>query len=110
MPSTDEPLDPEAARVLSKVRRLMGISVVFTGVAIAAVLMVVGYRMMRTEGPRAPSVDAAAMLPAGARIVATTVGEGRLVLTVEAGGETELHLFDLQTLQPRGKLAIKRGP
>jgi hypothetical protein len=105
MSSSGETPDPEAARVLSKVRRLMAISLLFTGLAIAAVLVVIGYRVSRID-PRTAPAEATATLPPGARVVATTLSADRLALTVEAGGTTEIHLFDLQTLVPRGRLRL----
>jgi hypothetical protein len=105
----DPPLDPEAARVLSRVRRLMGISVALTGLAIAAVLLVVGLRMMQLGDAHAPA-PSSVTLPKGARVVATTATADRLVLTVDVGGATEIHLFDLKTLAPRGRLKVTPEP
>ena len=112
MPSSpdEQPLDPEAARVLSRVRRLMAISVLFTGVAIAAVLVVVGYRVFRTGDVPSAAGEAALRLPAGARVVSTVVTADRIVVTVETGGQTEVHLFDLHTLAQRGRLRITVAP
>jgi hypothetical protein len=107
-PDEDEP-DPAAAAVLGKVRRLMLISVIFTGLAVAAVLGVIGYRVFTSEGSRA-AVDTAVALPKGARVIATAVAEGRLVVTVETGGQTEVRVFDLSTLQPRGTLRFAPAP
>lgn len=104
---SSEELDPEAARVFSKVRRLMALSVLFTGLAVAAVLGVIGYRVFKNEGSRPPA-ELAATLPAGAKIQAATAAEGRLIVTVELAGSTELHLFDLATLQPRGRVLVAR--
>jgi hypothetical protein len=108
-PPDDSTLDPEAARVLSKVRRLMAISVLFTGLAIAAVLMVVGYRMFKGEGTSAAVADISVALPAGARIVSTEMNDQRIAVTVEVAGGTELHLFDALTLEPRGRLKLTVG-
>ena len=102
--------DPDAARVLTKVRRLMVISLVFTALAIAAVLSVIGYRVFSSEGSRAAPADVSATLPRGARVVATNLANGRIVLTVEVDGRTELHSFDAQTLQPRGRLRLSSEP
>ena len=104
----DEP-DPAAARTIAKVRRVMTVSMVFTGLALAAVLAVIGYRVFTSEGS-APRVDASAALPAGAKVIATTVAGDRIVLTVETGGRTELHLFDVRTLAPRGRLRLHAEP
>src|SRR5260370_1035834 len=72
----DQPLDPEAARMVAKVRWLMLISGVTTLIAIAAVIGVIGYRVFKGEGS-APA-DVTALLPKGSRIIATAVAEGRI--------------------------------
>ena len=59
----DRPLDPAAERIVAKVRRLMAISVLFTGLAVAAVLGVIGYRVFRGEGSAAPQADTSVSLP-----------------------------------------------
>jgi hypothetical protein len=102
-----EGLDPAAAKMIAKIRRLMLISGLFTIVGVAAVLVVIGYRVWRNEG-RAPmaAADVTASLPAGSRIVGTTIGDGRILVTVELGGRTELHVFDSTSLQPRGRILI----
>lgn len=105
----DDDLDPEAARVLVRVRRLMAVSVAFTGLAVAAVLGVVGYRIFTSEGSM-PAAASVVTLPQGAKVVATAVTEERIVVTVEVGGQTELHLFDLATLAPRGRLRLTAAP
>src|SRR5437016_3188549 len=42
------PLDPAAARVIAKVRRLMVVSTLFTALTVTAVLGVIGYRVFRS--------------------------------------------------------------
>ena len=88
----------------------MGISVGLTGLAIAAVLVVVGMRMMQLGDAQPPATPATVTLPKGARVVATTATADRLVLTVDVGGATEIHLFDLKTLAPRGRLKVASEP
>ena len=43
-------------------------------------------------------------------MVGTAVGEDRLAVTVEVGGQTEIHLFDARTLAPRGRLRLRVEP
>src|SRR5271165_5518313 len=76
-PSADDeaPLDPAAARIVAKVRWLMLIAGATTLVAVAAVIGVIGYRVMRLEGSAAAPADVTALLPKGARIVATAVAD-----------------------------------
>jgi hypothetical protein len=120
------PLDPDAARALDKIRRLMLISNLFMLVAIAAVLGVVGYRVFRAApappptppaAPVATSAPAPAIpldmtltLPRGARIKQTAVAGDRLVITLEIDGATEVRTFDLKTLQPTGRLSFGSAP
>ena len=85
-----------------------------TAVAIAAVLGVIGYRLFTLPGsaPAAPAVppDVSADLPKGARVISTAVGGERIVVTIEIGGRTELHSFDLRTLKPAGTLRLNPAP
>ena len=82
----ENPLDPEAARVVAKVRRLMMIATMTTFIAVAAVIAVIGYRVFRGE-ERAPALQSvSATLPAGTKVLSSAIGEGRLVLTVEING------------------------
>jgi hypothetical protein len=105
----DKPLDPEAQRIVAKVRWLMLISGLTTFVGVAAILGVIGYRMFKSEGSAA-QVDATALLPKGARIVSTAVAEDRIVVTVDVGGATEIRIFDLKTLRPTGRLRFATEP
>jgi propanediol dehydratase large subunit len=110
-PSSDDeqPLDPAAARMIAKVRWLMLISGVTTLVAITAVIGVIGYRVFRSEGSVA-AVDVTALLPKGARIVATAVAEDRIAVTLDVGGATEIRTFDLKSLKPAGRLRFATEP
>ncbi|BAT61638.1 hypothetical protein GJW-30_1_04198 [Variibacter gotjawalensis] len=75
-----------------------------TGLAIAGVFILIGYRVSQSGKP--PAETAAITLPAGARVVSTAVSADRIAVTVEAGGRTDVLLYDLYTLQPRGKLSL----
>jgi len=102
---------PEQAALFARVRRMMLIAGATTGVAIAAVLFAVGYRLYRS----APSVTTApaevtAALPKGARIVSTAVAGEQLVVTLDIGGATEIRTFDVRSLKPAGKLKFVREP
>jgi hypothetical protein len=107
MSDPTDPLDPEAARFVKKVRWLMVISGATTLIAIAAVLGVIGYRVFKSEGRAA---DATALLPKGARVIATAVAEDRIVVTIEVGGAVEIRTFDLATFKPRGRLRFATEP
>jgi uncharacterized protein DUF6476 len=106
----DQPLDPAAARVIAKARWLMLISAATTLVAIAAVVGVIGYRVFKAEGSAPVPSDVTALLPKGARILATAVAEDRIAVTVESGGAIEIRTFDLKTLRPTGRLRFATEP
>src|SRR5258708_32559656 len=96
----DPPLDPAAARMIAKVRWLMLISGITTMVAITAVIGVIGYRVFKSEGSAAAAVDVTALLPKGARIIATAGAQDRIAATVDVGGAIEIRPFDVQSLKP----------
>jgi hypothetical protein len=109
-PSVDDeaPLDPAAARIVSKVRWMMLISGATTLVAIAAVVGVIGYRVFKAEGS-APA-EVTALLPKGARVIATAIAEDRIAVTVDVGGAIEIRTFDAKTLKPAGRLKFATEP
>ena len=96
--------------MVARVRWLMLISGVTTLVAIAAVLGVIGYRLFRVEGSVAAPADVTALLPRGARIVATALSDERIAVTIEVAGATEIRTFDLRTLRPTGRLRFANEP
>jgi hypothetical protein len=110
-PLTDDeqPLDPATAGIVAKVRWLMIISGVTTLVAIAAVVGVIGYRVFRTEGS-AVRADVTALLPKGARVVAISAAQDRIVVTIELAGALEARTFDTRTLAPAGRLRFGTEP
>ena len=100
---------PEQAALFLRVRRLMLIAGLTTALAIAAVLVAIGYRLFRAEGSSV-ATDVTATLPKGARIVATGVAGDRLVVTLDIGGTTEIRTFDIHTLKPAGRLSFVGEP
>jgi hypothetical protein len=108
--SDDEPLDPAAASFMSKIRWMMAISGATTLVAIAAVLIVIGYRVFKSGGSTPDPVEVTAMLPKGAAVVAITAADDRIVVTVEVGGSLEARTFDVKTLRPTGRLKFALEP
>ena len=102
---------PEQAALMARVRRMMLIAGLTSALAVAVVLIAVGYRLYRGEGsPAAASADIIATLPKGARIVSTAVAGERLVLTLDISGVTEIRTFDAKTLKPDGKLRFVSEP
>ena len=102
---------PEQAALMARVRRMMLIAGLTSALAVAVVLIAVGYRLYRGEGsPAVAATDIIATLPKGARIVSTAVAGERLVLTLDVGGVTEIRTFDARTLKPAGKLKFVNEP
>ena len=100
-----DPSPDAMAPTLARARLLMFISAVTTAVAIAAVIGVIGYRVFGNGGSgTATIVDGTVMLPKGAHVVSTTIGDGRIVVTLEVNGAEEVRIFDLKTMQQTGTL------
>ena len=100
---------PEQAALFARVRRLMLIAGLTTGLAIAAVLVAIGYRLFRAEGS-VNSSEITAVLPKNAKIVSTGVAGDRLVVTLDIGGATEIRTFDAHTLKLVGRLRFVNEP
>jgi hypothetical protein len=109
LPGSEEPLDPEAARLAAEVRLLMLISALTTVVAVGAVLAVIGYRLFKAEGS-AGIVDVTATLPRGARIISTVAAADRITVTIQIADAIEIRTFDAKTLQPTGRLRFVVEP
>ncbi len=99
----------EQAVLFARVRRMMLIAGLTTALAVAAVLIAIGYRLFRSEGSTV-TTDATATLPKGARIVSTGVAGDRLMVTLDLGGVTEIRTFDAHTLKPAGRLKFANEP
>ena len=99
----------EQAALFARVRRLMLIAGLTTALAVAAVLIAIGYRLFRAEGS-AVVTDVTATLPKGARILATGVAGDRLVVTLDIAGATEIRTFDAHSLKPMGRLKFVGAP
>ena len=100
---------PEQAALFARVRRMMLIAGLTTALAVAAVLIAIGYRLFRTDGS-VVTTDTTATLPKGARILSTGVAGDRLVVTLDVGGITEIRTFDAHTLKPAGRLTFANEP
>jgi hypothetical protein len=99
----------EQAALFARVRRMMLIAGLTTVIAVAAVLIAIGYRLFRTEGS-AVTADFTAALPKGARILSTGVAGDRLAITLDIGGATEIRTFDAHTLKATGRLKFVNEP
>jgi hypothetical protein len=102
--------DAAPAPVMARIRLLMIISGLTTFVAIAAVLVVIGYRVFRTGNNGPPSAESIITLPKGARVVANTVAGDSLVVTLDIAGATEIRTFDLKTLKETGRVRFVTAP
>jgi hypothetical protein len=95
---------------MARIRLLMIISGLTTFVAIAAVLVVIGYRVFRAGNNGLPSAESIITLPKGARVVANAVAGDSLVVTVDIAGATEIRTFDLKTLKETGRVRFVPAP
>ena len=86
----------------------MLISGATTLMAIAAVVGVIGYRVFKAEGS-APA-EVTALLPKGARVIATAIAEDRIAVTVDIGVAIEIRTFDAKRLKPTGRLKFATEP
>ena len=101
---------PEQAALFARVRRMMLIAGLTSALAVAVVLIAVGYRLYRSEGSPIALSDITATLPKGARIASTGVAGDRLVVTLDIAGVTEIRTFDARTLKPAGRLQFVSEP
>jgi hypothetical protein len=128
-PADEPPLDPAAARIVRRVRRLMLISSLTTVIAVGAVFGVIGYRIYKSSdivppppapvilpvpvpvpSPPAAPTEVTLTLPQGARIIQTAVAEDRLVITLDIAGAIEIRTYDLKTLQPLARMNFATVP
>jgi hypothetical protein len=103
-----EPTADQAA-MIARVRRMMLIAGLTTALGVGALLVVIGYRLFRSEGSAVTST-ATATLPKGAKIVATGAAGDRILVTLDIGGRTEIRTFDAKTLKPAGTLSFANEP
>jgi len=101
---------PEQAALYARVRRMMLIAGLTTVIAIAAVLIAIGYRVFRSGGSTGATADVTAILPKGAKIISTAVAGDHLLVTLDIGGATEIRTFDAHTLKPAGRLKFATEP
>jgi hypothetical protein len=100
--------ESESVQLVARARVMMVISALTTALAIAAVVVVVGYRVFAL-GAATPT-DAVMALPKGARVVSTTATAGRIAVLLDIGGVSELRTFDIKTLKETGRLRFTAEP
>ena len=106
----EAPAEANAQRMVARVRWLMLLSGVTTLIAIAAVVGVIGYRVYRAGGGATAPAEAIITLPKGARVVAGSVADDRLVVTLDIGGASEIRTYDLKTLKQTGRIRFATEP
>ena len=100
-----------AAGMVARARWLMIISGLTTLLAIAAVVGVIGYRVFRAGGSgAAATAEGIIVLPKGARMIASTVADDRIVVTLDIAGTTEIRTFDVKTLKETGRIRFATEP
>jgi hypothetical protein len=112
---SNNPADGSASTVLAAVaqraRWLMLISAATTAVGIAAVVGVIGYRVFAAGGSSVGTItDGTVFLPKGAHVVSTAASGGRIVITLDIAGASEVRIFDLKTLKQIGRLRFATEP
>ena len=94
--------------MVRKLRRMAVFSTVLMIGGFLAVFGVIAYRLSNAPAPQAAPVAAiTSALPKGSRVISTAVSDGRIVVTIERDGITEMRVFDLTTLQLRGTLRLE---
>ena len=95
--------ESEAAHLVARARVMMVISALTTLLAIAAVVVVIGYRVYGTPGNTAIT-NGTVMLPKGARVISTNVTASTIGVTIDIDGVQELRIYDRRTMQQVGRL------
>jgi hypothetical protein len=105
----EKPLDPAQMDVVRRLRRLMVFSSLIMIGGFIVVFGVIAYRLSTVSDVAAPT-EANVRLPMGARVVSTAIADGKLAITIETKGATEVRMFDLGTLAPRGRITFEPSP
>jgi hypothetical protein len=82
---------------------MMVISALTTVLAIAAVVVVIGYRLYGVH-PNATITDSLVLLPKGARVLSSTVTAGAVAVTFDLNGTQEVRIYDRRNMQQVGRL------
>ena len=86
---------------------MMLISGLTTVIGVGIIIGVIGYRVFKDDGR---VVEVTALLPKGAKVVATAVAGDRIAVTIELNGALEIRTFDLKSLKPAGRLRFATEP
>jgi hypothetical protein len=107
---SEENLDPQQRQLIRKMRRLMAVGLLTMLIGVFAVFAVIYYRTSNApdRSPSRGSILAIThALPKGSKVISTAVSDGRIAVTIERDGITEIRVFDLGTLQLRGTLRLE---
>ena len=107
---TPDPHPEQTAALVARVRKMMLIAGLTTAIGVGALLVVIGYKLFKSEGSAAVTAVTTATLPKGAKIVATAVAGDRLLLTLDLAGSVEIRTYDAKTLKPAGILRFAQEP
>jgi hypothetical protein len=108
--SDGDDLSPGQARIVARVRRLMFGSLLVMAAGFLAVFSVIAYRLYTSAERARTPIEETLNLARGARVMSTAATDNRLVVTVESGGFVEVLIYDIETLQPKGRFTIKPTP
>src|ERR1700733_3700513 len=100
--------ESETAQLVARARTMMIISALTTVLAIAAVVVVIGYRIFAFGAPTLS--DGTIALPKGARVIAMSASAGRVAVLFDVDGASELRTFDIKTLKETGSLRFTTAP
>jgi hypothetical protein len=100
--------ESETAQLVARARTMMIISALTTVLAIAAVVVVIGYRMFAFGVGTAG--DSTIALPKGARVISMSASAGRIAALFDVDGASELRTFDIKTLKETGRLRFAPAP
>jgi hypothetical protein len=107
---TPDPHPEQTAALVARVRRMMLIAGLTTAIGVGALLVVIGYRLFKSEGSGVATATTTATLPKGAKILSTSVAGDRVVVTLDVAGAVEIRTYDAKTLKPAGILKFAQEP
>jgi hypothetical protein len=104
---SEETLAPQQRQLIRRMRRLMAVALLTLLAGIFAVFAAIYYRVSSTPSSQGAIPAITNALPKGSRVISTAVSDGRIAVTIERDGITEIRVFDLVTLQLRGTLRLE---
>jgi hypothetical protein len=107
---TPDPHPEQTAALVARVRKMMLIAGLTTAIGVGALLVVIGYKLFRSDGSAAATAVTTVRLPKAAKILSTAAAGDRLLLTLDVAGSVEIHTYDAKTLKPAGILRFAQEP